>query len=121
MKEKEHVDGVIIYASGKAFATNKTIKSKGNHDGLTVAREWEEHIHKNGTKYPVYFMCSNDAGQCAQVCHILHLRWPHMLFMLCFAHQVCLMVGALLKAEPFQQHGNAAIKAAKALNKLSSK
>jgi hypothetical protein len=117
---KEHLDGIILYVGGHAYSL-ETIKSGPEHDGLAVARDWEHLLKKHGELYPISYHCSDDAGQCARARRILRLRWPHVLFTKCFAHQVNLMVGALLKTDPFVDNGDKAIKAAKALNKSSSK
>lgn len=109
---KEHLEGVIVYVGEEAFSV-KSIKADTEYNGIAVARGWEELLESYKTKYPVSYHCSNDAGQCAHARCILWLQHPHLLWLKCFAHQVNLMVGALLKTIPFHNSGDLAIAAAK--------
>ena len=73
------------------------------------------------TNMELFYFCSDDAGQCARARRILSLRYPYIIWTRCWAHQINLMVKALLKSSSFKEVSEQAIAAAKAINASSSK
>ena len=62
---KDHVEGVITFVGGQAYATELT-KGGTEHHGIAVARDWEELIIKHDTKYGLSYHCLDNAGQCGR-------------------------------------------------------
>lgn len=94
---KTHVDGVVLRTGNSTYPLDSK-ESGSSHDGLSIARDWEELLQELKEKYERFsYLCSDDAGQCARARRILALRWPHYVFIRCWAHQVNLMVMSLLK------------------------
>ena len=85
-----------------------------------MARGWESFL----STYPDYtfsYHLYDDAGQCASAHCILDLRHPHMIFQRCWAHQINLMVKALLGLKVFRDACKQAVASEKAINASSSK
>ena len=117
---KMHIEGVILTAGVASFPLDAP-EADFEHHGIAVARGWETFLC---TAYPKYTFCyhvSDDAGQCARGRRILALRHPYMLLMRCWAHQVNLMVKALLGLSDFKEVCKLAIASAKAIKASSAK
>ncbi|EEY64970.1 uncharacterized protein PITG_16417 [Phytophthora infestans T30-4] len=63
---------------------------------------------------------TDNAGQCARARRILSLRWPHISFQICFAHDLNNLVKAVLKSD-FSEVTKQASDAVNALNASSAK
>lgn len=64
---------------------------------------------------------SDNAGQCGKAQRILALQPPYIVWMLCWAYQVNLMVGHLMSQSVFAAVCNAAVKIATIIRALSLK
>lgn len=63
---------------------------------------------------------TDNAGQCGRARRILALRWPQIIFMFCFAHDINNLVKAVLKST-FRDVASQAAAAVNCLNSSSSK
>ena len=117
---KTHVEGIMLIAGGKSFPL-EAIKAGSDHHGIAVAKGWEDVMHKYADTYTFSYLVSDDAGQCGRARRILALRHPYMIFLACWAHQINLMVGALMKLPVFMVVSKKAIAASNAINASSSK
>mmetsp|Transcript_23254 Transcript_23254/g.35204 ORF Transcript_23254/g.35204 Transcript_23254/m.35204 type:complete len:509 (+) Transcript_23254:767-2293(+) len=116
----QHIESIIVSVGGVTFPLG--LDACGTeHDGLAVARTIEGLLKKHSDKYKIKYVCTDDAGQCGRARQILALRYPHLVFMRCYAYQVNLMVCALLKCQLFQRVSKEAVAAAKAITASSSK
>ncbi|ETI46982.1 hypothetical protein F443_08712 [Phytophthora nicotianae P1569] len=69
-----------------------------NHHGIAIAKQMEEAIARAlALGWIVRAAITDDAGQCARARRILALRWPNIVFLRCFAHDVNNLVKAVLK------------------------
>ena len=128
---KKHVDVLILTLGCFTFAIDR-IKGYSDHDGISVARGIEQILVKLEDGYDVNsegrwppitinYYCSDDAGQQARDRRILARQFPHILWVRCYAHQINLMVKALLNKPFFCETLEQASGAAKAVNASSSK
>lgn len=116
----QHIESVIISVGGDSFPIG--IDNCGTeHDGLAVARFIEGLIRKHGDEHDIKHACTDDAGQCGRARRILARRFPHTIFMRCYAHQLNLMVCALLNCDIFRRASKEAVAAAKGITTSSSK
>lgn len=91
---KNHILAVVLTCNDFQF-TIDSVQCGNEHHGIAVAQETKEFLlelakedNRYGAQYIISYFCSDDAGQCGRARRILALRWPHMIFMKCFAHQV---------------------------------
>lgn len=91
---KNHILAVVLTCNDFHF-TLDSVQCGDEHHGIAVAQETEAFFlelakedDRYGAQFDVRYFCSDDAGQCARARRMLALRWPHMIFMKCFAHQV---------------------------------
>ena len=128
---KKHVDGLILTLGCFTFAID-SIKGDSEHDRIAVARGIEKIITKLEAGYdvnsegwwppiPIKYYCSDDVGQQERARQILVQRLPHILWVRCYAHQINLMVKALLNKPLFCESLEQASGAAKWVNTSSSK
>ena len=128
---KMHVDGLILNLGCFTFAID-SIKGDSEHDGIAVAWGIEQNFTKLEAGYDVNsegrwapitinYYCSDDAGQQARARRILARRFPHTLWVSCYAHQINRMVKALLNKPLFCETLEQASGAAKAVNASNSK
>ena len=116
----EHIESIIVSVGGTMFPLGMDACGT-DHDGLSVARFLERLLKEHCLKYNVKYVCTDDAGQCGRARRILALRYPHFVFMRCYAHQINLMVCALLKCKMFHKISKEAVAAAKAITSSSAK
>jgi hypothetical protein len=91
-----------IIQNTQAFLNNK-VAPNDNHDHL------------------IHYFVSDDAGQCGKARRVLALRYPGMIFMMCWAHQVNLMVSQIIQRAGIMETLKKVNKAVNALNASSSK
>ena len=116
----EHIESIIVSVGGTTFPVGMD-GCGTEHDGLSIARFLERLLKTHGNKYNIKYVCTDDAGQCGRARRILALRYPHLVFMRCYAHQINLMVCALLKCEVFRNVSKQAVQAAKSITSSSAK
>ncbi|OWZ17635.1 hypothetical protein PHMEG_0008402 [Phytophthora megakarya] len=90
---KTHLAGFMMSLFGHCTSLGLYPAGSG-HDAVAI----EEHMEK-ATKNSE----SNDAGQCSRARRILALRWPHLIFLKCFAHDVNNLVKAALRTPSFRE------------------
>jgi hypothetical protein len=117
---KVHLEGVVLKA-GDGFFALQADQADCEHHGIAVAKGWERLLFIHIRAYPIKYFLSDDAGQCGRVRRILALRFPYMLFMRCWAHQINLMVRTLLDLAGFAAVCRQAIAAANKITASSSK
>lgn len=97
---RNHVDGIILTPMPKVFQLG-TEAAGSDQSGLAMAmaKAWEEVLGALEEEYDIgiEYVLSDDSGQCGRARRILAYRWPQLLFILCWAHQVNLMVKALVQ------------------------
>lgn len=102
-KNKKHIIGVILQSDSKWVTFSDDSGNYDNsdvHDGLAVAREIEciiDCVENMFSNLKFRAICTNDAGQYGRARKILAKRFPHWVFVHCFAHQVNLIVKDVLK------------------------
>lgn len=88
--DRQHLLGVIMKAGSKMLLMG-AIPEGSVHHACATAKEWEECLlldkSTNGGRHLKYFLTDN-AGNCAKARRILALRFPHIVFTHCWAHQV---------------------------------
>ena len=119
---KVHIEGVILTLGVSSFLL-KSMRVDHEHHGIAVARVWETLLFEayTGKTYSFHYHCSDDAGQCGQGRRILALRYPWLLWLKCWAHQINLMVKALLGYDTFKTICEQAMHASVTINASSSK
>ncbi|KAG6969690.1 hypothetical protein JG687_00003069 [Phytophthora cactorum] len=90
---KVHLLGVQLTLFGVAL-TYVLPPAGDHHDRLAIAEELEKIMKKalNENRN------TDNASQCARARRISALRWPQMIFMFCFAHDVNNLVKAILRS-----------------------
>jgi hypothetical protein len=114
-RRKNHVSGVTIGSPSPSVESMTIAVTSVSADSLhafAIARGWEELVLLSQRKAPVsdypdgYFValpqvpvafCSDDAFANRKARGIAALRRPRIVFIPCFAHQVALMCGDLVK------------------------
>lgn len=78
--------------------TVSAAKAGDRHDGIWIAKHIENAIAELITQnIKIGCVVTDDAGSCSRARRILALRWPKIVFLKCFAHQIHLIVKNLLK------------------------
>lgn len=77
-------------------------------------------LHAEERGFHVGAVATDNAGQCSSARRIVPLRWPRVVFLICFAHEVNNLVKAVLRTA-FSQVTDRASSAVNALNSSSSK
>jgi len=118
----EHIEGITVSVGPDTFAHGFE-RGHSDHHGIAEASVIEEIIKEYDETHGIKFayVCTDDAGQLGRARRILALRYPHLIFICCFAHQVNLMVAELLKVSEFSDTVKAAVKASTALNLSKNK
>ena len=100
----------------------KSELSGSNHHGLALAGVYEKLMFETySNEHIFHYLCTDDAGQCGRARRILALRYPFIMFHKCWAHQINLMVKALLTRYQFKSTCEQAIATAHAINASSSR
>ena len=121
--KREHITGVqLICHFGQTVETLGSFDCGSDHDGLAIAREIEGFIDtickENITLISV---TTDDAGQCSRARRILSLRWGHLVFTFCIAHQVNLLLNEICNNASFESIVTKATSIINHLNKSSAK
>ncbi|CAM6074430.1 unnamed protein product [Sphagnum tenellum] len=108
-----HILGVVLSLVGLCV-TFGTFTCGSRHDGLAIAEHLEGILLSMIAQgWDVGAIVTANAGNGARARRILALRWPKIVFMLCYAHQINMLVkdvsppvGKLrsLKHTPLSQH-----------------
>ena len=115
---KIHIDGVLLMIGPESYMEESEIAG-ADHHGLAVANVIEKLY---GKRQDMLASCVMDeAGQCGRAKRILRRRHPHWVLDACWAHQVNLMVKALLKIETFAKITDQVSKISKSISKSSAK
>lgn len=85
---KQHVIGVVLRC-GSIRVTYDSVPCGSDHDAISNAREMEHLLIRLGQDHLMpSSVCTDDAGQCGRMRRILALRWPSIVWIHCFAHQI---------------------------------
>jgi hypothetical protein len=89
---KTHILGVILSLAGLCV-TFGTFTYGSRHDGLAIAEHLESILLSMITQgWDVGAVVTDNVDNCAQARRILALRWPKIVFLFCYAHQINLLV-----------------------------
>ena len=113
-----HIEGVLILLGSQSYMEESEMAGSEHH-GIAVAGLIET-LYKNRESR----LCScvmDEAGQVGRAKRILRLRHPHWMLDACWAHQVNLMVKALLKTKQFADVTEKASKISTTLSQSSAK
>ncbi|ETI56999.1 hypothetical protein F443_00643 [Phytophthora nicotianae P1569] len=117
---KQHVLGCQVALFGRMM-THGLVPTGSRHDGLAIAQQMEDVMEELiASQWNVGSAVTDNAGQCRRARGILALRYPNIVFLFCFAHDVNNLVKAVLKTV-FKQVSEAAAGAASFLNTSTSK
>ena len=119
---KAPLEGVIIRAGTKSFLLAAK-KPPTDHHAIAIAKMWEGILITDARPFKgnLKYFLSDDASYCRRARSIMALRHPFLFFNKCWAHQVNLMVGHLMKKTKFASASNRAVKAANAIRASHSK
>ena len=115
---KIHIEGVLLMIGHQSYMEESEIAG-AEHHGIAAASMIEKLYSARATH-----LCSavlDEAGQISRAKRIIRRRHPHWVLDNCWAHQISLMVKALLKEEKFATVTDKASKIASALQKSSAK
>lgn len=117
-----HVLGAVIGIGPERFVLDA--KEEGyEHDGIATAIEIAsviDDVEQDGD-FPIGCVCTDDAGQCGRARRILALRYPHLVFLRCLAHQVNLLMKHVLSDSTLRSTAEDAVTAASLLVRSSAK
>jgi hypothetical protein len=117
---RDHLLGSQLTLFGKTL-TFDLAPVGARHDGVAIAQQLEELIERAETEgYKVGAIVTDNAGQCGRARRILIPRHPHMVFVLCYAHDINNFVKAVLKTA-FKEIACQATAVVNTLNASSSK
>eukprot|EP00842_Homolaphlyctis_polyrhiza_P002059 jgi/Hompol1/2854/HPOL_006195-RA len=98
---KDHLLGVVLSLAG-ATMTYGTFACGSRQDGQAIAEQLENILlDVISSGWVVGAIITDNAGNCARARRILALRWPNLIFLFCFAHQINLLVKDVLNCEDF--------------------
>ena len=88
----------LWFAHDEAFGKGNFI-TDDHHDGVATAAQIERAFKKTELDFGITFsgVTTDEACQCARAKRILSLRYRHMYFGKCYAHQVNLTVNDVFK------------------------
>jgi hypothetical protein len=120
---KTPLEGIMIKAGALSFLLTAITPPSTDSHGIAVAKMWEHVFNTAAQPYVprLRYFLSDDASYCARAREILAIRHPQIVFTKCWAHQVNLMVGHLMRLPTFKEVCNAAAKAAIAIRSSHSK
>lgn len=114
--------GAVIGIGPERFVLDG--KEEGyEHHGIATALEKAslfDGVEQDG-HFPIGCVYSDDAGQCGRARRILALRYPHLVFLRCLAHEVKWLMKHVLKDSTFCSTAEAAVTAATLLVRSSAK
>ena len=117
-QSKLHVEGIVNLYGAESYLEPSEI-SGSEHHGIAVAKMLENMYLTR--EDDLWSIVTDEAGQCSRAKRIVNRRFPHFLLNKCWAHQVNLMVNALLSLPEFAGVTDQACKIATTLNTSSSK
>ncbi len=89
---KTHILDIILSLAGLCV-TFSTFTYGSQHDGLAIAKHLESILLSMITQgWDVGDVVIDNVGNCARTRHILALRWPKIVLLLCYAHQINMLV-----------------------------
>jgi hypothetical protein len=89
---KTHILGVIL-SFASLSVTFGTFTCGSRHDGLAITEHLESILLVMIAQgWDVGAIVTDNAGNCARARRILALRWPKIVFLFCYAHQINLLV-----------------------------
>ncbi len=89
---KTHILGVILSLAGLCV-TFSTFTCGSRHDDLAITEHLESILLSMIAQgWDVGVIITDNASNCARAQRILALRWPKIVFMFCYAHQINLLV-----------------------------
>jgi hypothetical protein len=89
---KTHILGVIL-SFASLCVTFGTFTCGSRHDGLAIAEHLESILLLMIAQgWDVGAIVTYNVGNCARARRILALRWPKIVFLFCYAHQINLLV-----------------------------
>jgi hypothetical protein len=89
---KTHIIGVILSLAGLCV-TFGTFTCGNRHDGLAIVEDLESILLSMIAQgWHVGIVITDNADNCARAQHILALRWPKIVFLFCYVHQMNLLV-----------------------------
>jgi len=131
--KKENVEAVCLVLGDESFLYDSFCLGSAHH-GVAVAKFWTEILDdvtntlleqigmiEHSSSIPISYFLSDNAGQCARARCILARCQSNIKFLCCWAHQINLMVRAVLDLGEFKQVLNQACKAANTILASSSK
>lgn len=117
---KEHLLGCQLSLFG-ILLTYALLPAGDEHHGIAIAKQLEQLLERAQLEgWCVGAMATDNAGQCGRARRILAIRWPQVVFLFCFAHDVNNLVKAVLKSN-FNGIASKAATAVNILNASSSK
>jgi len=89
---KMHILGVILSLAGLCV-TFGTFTCGSRHDGLAITEHLESILLSMIAQgWDVGIVFTANAGNCARAQRILAFRWPKIVFLFCYAHQINMLV-----------------------------
>ena len=117
---KNHLMGCQLSLFGRVY-TFEVAAVGDRHDGVAIAKQLEGIMNKAMEKdWDVGAIVTDNTGQCGRARRILALRWPRVIFLHCFAHDINNLVKAVLKSS-FRDVATEAATAVNCMNASSSK
>eukprot|EP00977_Amphora_coffeiformis_P000526 scaffold132_cov170-Amphora_coffeaeformis.AAC.5 len=116
---KRHIEGVVLTYGPQVF-DQAAAKPDIENNGIACAKMLEREMGKR-SDIDLRICVTDDAGQMARARRIVARRHPSWLLLHCFAHQINLMVKAILNLPVFFNTMKQAANAASLLNKSTAK
>lgn len=119
---RRHLLGTHLGLFGSFTACGLFPTKSDRLDGLALASRMEK-IMKDAEEdgWEIGGVVTDDAGQCGRARRVLALRWPHVVFLKCFAHDLNNLVKHILCLESFRKVSKQAQAVVNFLNKSSEK
>ncbi|KAE8977007.1 hypothetical protein PR003_g26517 [Phytophthora rubi] len=104
------------------FTTLGLSPTGSRHDGLELASQMEKLMEEaEAGGWNIGGVVTDDAAQCGRARRILALRWPRVIFVKCFAHDMNNLMKSVLRINEFRSVSNKAQQIVKFLNASSAK
>ncbi|GMG15955.1 unnamed protein product [Phytophthora fragariaefolia] len=118
--KKEHLVGCQLSLFG-VILTYGLYPAGDEHHGIAIAMQLEQVLKQaQQEQWRVGAIITDNAGQCRRARQILAVRWPHIVFLSCFAHDVNNLVKSVLRSS-FKDIAAQTATAVKIVNASSSK
>lgn len=117
-----HLLGAQLILFGVIATLGLFTTGSRRHDGLALASQMEKILLEAQEKgWNIGGVVTDDAGQCGRARRILALRWPGVVFLKCFAHDMNNLVKSVLRIDSFRKVAKQAESVVNYLNASSSK